>query len=211
MQIHKILILVIVITSFSSCCKSDLKGTFNFSESDGLVIPYTGTDTLKYIDDTNSIITYNNCSRIIIQEALEECYGGCCDYYDGEHFDLTYFESTYMTSNLQASITNNFDIDLGKPDGPPTISFRWDYYEIEPYVTSTYFDELPVTTMKETAIERGMFRDSITLHNTRFYNIYTFKGETIYTDRLYADSLFYSKSEGVVGIKFSNGNLWALN
>ncbi len=211
MQIHKLLFLVLLITSLSSCCKSDLKGTFNFSESDGLVIPYTGDETLNFIDDSNNIVTYNNGYRTIIQKAMEECYGGCCDYYDVERFDLSYFESTYMESNLQAYITNNFDVNLGKLDGPPTISFQWDYYEIEPYVTSTSFDELPVTTMKETAIERGMFKDSLTIHDTKFYNIYTFKGQTIYPERLYADSLFYSESEGIVGIKFSDGSLWTLN
>jgi len=205
-----IFVLFIVVMLLSSCCKSNLIESYNFSDSDGLIVPYTGLESIKFIDDSNNTVSYGNGYRKIIQEEMDQCDGGCCDYYLVERYDLTYFESNFMESNLQVSITNNFNVNMGAPISPPTISFRWDYYEIGPYVTSTWFNSLPVVNMNKVAIDRGMFLDSLTLYNTMYYKIYTFKGETAYPERLYVDSLFYSESEGVVGMKFSNGNLWTI-
>ena len=120
----KFLLLILII---SSCCKSNLIDTIRFSDSDLIVNPYTGNEILKFIDDTGSIITYNNGYRKTSEEEIEECDGGCCDHYLVEKFNQTYYESPYMQSNLQIIISNNFDKYSGSTD-VATIHFAWDYF-----------------------------------------------------------------------------------
>jgi len=200
---------ILLIFILSSCCKSSLIDTIRFSESDLQVNPYTGNETLEFIDDNNNIITYNNGYRRINQEEVEECDGGCCDYYLVERFDNTFFESTYMESNLQVIINNPFDKYRGT-SATPSMYFAWDYYEIKPYVTSTNFGSLPVDSMKQAAIEEEIFKDSLILRDNKYYNIYTLPGRCTYEDRLYGDTLFFSESEGIIGIRFTDGNLWTI-
>ena len=200
----KFLLLIFII---SACCKSSLIDTITFSPSDLKVNPYTGNETLKFIDNNNEIITYNNGYRRISQEEIEECDGGCCDYYLVEKFDQTYFESSYMESNFQVIISNPFDKYTGNTD-VPTIRFVWDYYEIKPYVTGTRFGSLPVDSMQQAGMDEGIFKDSLILRDQKYYSIYVFPGRCSYEDRLYGDTLFYSESEGIIGMRFTDGNLW---
>ena len=202
----KFLLLILII---SSCCKSNLIDTIRFSDSDLIVNPYTGNEILKFIDDTGSIITYNNGYRKTSEEEIEECDGGCCDHYLIERFNKTFFESSFMQSNLQIIISNSFDKYTSNTD-VPTIHFVWDYYEIKPYVTGTRFGSLPVDSMQQVANAEGVFKDSLILRNQKYYNIYTLPGRCSYEERLYGDTLFYSESEGIIGIKFTDGNLWSL-
>ena len=62
--------------------------------------------------------------------------------------------------------------------------------------------------MKENANSIGIFRDSILLRNKMYYEIYTFPGSCLYPDRLHGDTLYFSKNEGIIGLLFSDGNLW---
>jgi len=171
------------------------------------VNPYTGNETLKFVDDSSNIITYNNGYRRTSEEEVEECKGGCCDHYRVERFNQTVYESSYKQSNLQLIISNSFDIYTGNK-GVPAMHFNWDYYEIKPYVTGTTFGSLPVDSMQQAAITEGVFKDSLILRDQKYYNIYTLPGRCSYEDRLFGDTLFYSESEGIIGIKFTDGNLW---
>ena len=105
----KILAFILFALTLTSCCKSKQIGTIRFSESDLIVNPYTGDETLQFIDDSNNMITYNNGERSIFMQEFPECDGGCCDYYLVESSEDTYFESAYLLSNLQIIITNQFD------------------------------------------------------------------------------------------------------
>lgn len=191
----------------SSCCKSELIQTIRFSEEDLGVNPYSGNEELRFIDNNNNVIVYKNGYRTINQGEINECDGGCCDYYLVEISDNTLFESVYKKSNIQVIISNVFDKHTGIRE-MPIIHFAWHYYEIEPYVTGTSFGGLPVDSMQEKAIEYGIYRDSIMVRNKIYYEIYEFPGESPYPDRLHGDILYYSIKEGVIGLKFSDGNLW---
>ena len=191
----------------SSCCKSKLIDTIKFTESELRVNPYSGNEELKFIDNNNIVVVYRNGHRNINQIELKECDGGCCDHYLVESSDNTFFGSDYKKSNLQIIISNNFDKYTGIRE-IPIIHFAWDYYEIEPYVTGTGFSGLPVDSMKENANSIGILRDSILLRNKMYYEIYTFPGSCLYPDRLHGDTLYFSKNEGIIGLLFSDGNLW---
>ncbi len=194
----------------ASCCKQDLIDTIRFSESDLLVNPYTGNETLKFVDDSSNIVTYDNGSRSIFMEEFPECDGGCCDYYLVESSDNTYFESAYLLSNLQITITNQFDRFNGIQN-PPIISFAWVYYENHPNPTYTNYASLPVDRMEEVAISQQIFKDSLMLHDITYYQVFTLPGICSSPERLYADTLFYTKTDGVIGLKFTDGNLWSLD
>lgn len=204
MKTLKIVFLTIII---SACCNNNLIDTIYFNPSDLEVNPYTGNETLKFIDNNNEIITYNNGYRRTKQEEIDECKGGCCDYYLVETSNNTFFESAYKQSNLQVIIRNSFD-QYTVTSTAPRMHFNWDYYEIKPYGTSTTFGSLPVDSMQYFGIEEGIFKDSLILRNSKYYNIYTLPGRCTYEDRLYGDTLYYTVSEGIVGLRFTDGNLW---
>ncbi len=198
----------------SSCCRSKLIDTIKFTPDELSVNPYTGNEELVFVDNNGNTVTYGNGHRKINTMEIDKCKGGCCDYYMVESSNITIFESEYLKSNLQIGISHDFDQYSGVR-GTPTIHFRWDYYEIEPYVTGTSFGSgdllqsgLPVDSMKEKGIEYGIFRDSLILRQRKFYEVFTLPGICPYPDRLKGDTLFFTKSQGIIGLKFSDGNLW---
>ncbi len=194
----------------SSCCKSSLIDIISFSESDLKVNPYTGNEILKFVDDSSNIIIYENGYRRINQQEEKECSGGCCDYYLVDMSDNTYFKSTYLESNLQVVILNSFDRYSGNSESP-TIHFVWDYYEIKPNVTSTSFGGmLRVDSMRQIATDSGWFHNSFILRGKQYDDVYAIPGYCPYPGRLKGDSLYFSETEGIIGIKFSDGNLWTI-
>lgn len=202
----KQIIIIFSVLILSSCCKSSLIETIKFSESDLSVNPYSGSEELRFIDDSSNIIIYNNGSRKINEKEVNECNGGCCDYYLVEMHDNTYFNSSYKESDLQVTILNMFDVSTGN-QGSPVIHFSWNYYEIKPYVTGTSFGGLSVDSMQKEPEEIGIYKDSLMLRNIKYYKIYTLPGNCAYPERLHGDTLYYSITQGIIGIKFSDGNL----
>ncbi len=201
---------VLIVFILSSCCSTELIDTIRFNQSDLLINPYTGNETLTFVDDSNNTIIYGNGNREIKSRQIDECKGGCCDYYMVEMFDNTYFESEYKDSYLNVKIHNEFDLD--KPSKTrATLSFTWNYDGIGTNSTTTYFPTgYYVDTFKEEAIEEGLFQESIILRSTTFNDIYTLPGNCPQPDRLHGDTLYYSIEQGIVGIRFSDGNLWVV-
>ncbi len=58
--------------------------------------------------------------------------------------------------------------------------------------------------------DSGWFHNTYSLRGKQYYDVYAIPGHCPYPDRLQGDSLFYSESEGILGIKFSDGNLWTI-
>lgn len=203
----QIVLAFILTIHLSSCgCKRELIDEIKFTSNDLKVNPYQGNEVLKFSDDNNNTITYTGQYRNITTKKLDDCIECCEDYYNIDWVENTFFTSDYMESNLQVNIVMNFDIYT--KERRPSIFFAWHYYEIKPYVTGTTFIELPIESMEETAIEFGIYRDSIKLRDRIFYDIYAAPGQTTYSERLHGDTLYYSISEGIIGLKFSDGNLW---
>lgn len=206
----KFIALILFALTITSCCKNKQIGTIQFSESDLSVNPYTGGETLQFRDDSSNLITYGNGNRSIFMEEFPECDGGCCDYYLVESSDNTYFESAFLLSNLQITITNQFDRFNGIQNSP-IISFAWAYYENYENPTYTNFAVLPVDNMEEVATAQHIFKDSLLLRDVTYYQVFTLPGVSSSPERFHADTMFYTKAMGVIGIKFNDGNLWALD
>lgn len=206
----KVLTFVLLVFALTSCCKSKQKDIIRLSESDLSVNPYTGNETLEFIDDSSHIIKYNNGDRSSTMEELGECDGGCCDYYLIETSNNTHFESEYLQSNLEITIINQFDRYNGKQN-VPILSFTWAYKEVYENTTYSNYAILPVDSMEVVAINQEIFEDSLLIRNTMYYQVFTLPGICSSEDRLFADTLFYTKIDGVIGLKFTDGNLWSLN
>jgi len=204
----KTLTYLILLLALTSCCRSKLIATIKFTGDELAVNPYTGSEKLVFVDNNGNTVTYDNGHRKTNLQEMNECKEGCCDYYMVESSDNTYYESPYLKSNLQVVISNNFDMDSGERE--PQIHFSWDYYEIEPYVTGTYFGFFAIDSLKEKSIENGLFMDSLKLRDHMFYEVFTFPGNCPYPDRLHGDTLFFTRSQGIIGLKFSDGNLWVI-
>lgn len=206
----KFLAFILMSLTIVSCCKTKQIGTIRFSEADLNVNPYTGNETIQFVDDSSNLIIYDNGNRSIFMQESPQCDGGCCDYYLVESSDNTYFESSHLLSNLQITINNQFDRFNGN-QYPPIISFAWVYYEEYPNPTYTNYATLPVDQMEEVAIDQHIFKDSLRLHDITYYQVFTLPGICTSPERLHADTLFFTKAEGVIGLKFTDGNLWSLN
>ncbi|MBI9034517.1 MAG: hypothetical protein JEZ03_08620 [Bacteroidales bacterium] len=202
---------IILVLILSSCCRSELNDTIRFNQSDLLIIPYTGDETLTFVDDSNNIISYDNGSREIKSRQFDEHKGGfCSDYFMVELFDITNFKSDYKDSDLSVKIQNDFDVD-NPSQTSATLKITWNYDGIGTNSTQTYFpSDLTLNTFKEEAIEEGKYQEFITLRSTNFKDIFIFPGNSPHPERLHGDTLYYSIEEGIVGIRFSDGNLWVI-
>ncbi len=202
-------IFLILLLFISSCCDSDLINTISFTQDELAVNPYNGSEVLIFKDDSGKTITYSNGYRRSTTEKVSECDGGCCDYYNLVRNNIALFESTYMESNLQVIIVNDFDKYTGTK-GSPLISFAWCYYENTPLGVVTSFGGLPVDSVKEKALAKGWYRDTIYLRNRLFYDVISLPGNCSKPDKLHGDTIYFSETEGIVGLRFSDGNLWVI-
>ncbi len=205
----KTLTFVLLVFALASCCKSKQKDIIRLSQSDLSVNLYTGNEILEFIDDSSQIITYNSGVRSSTMEELGECYGGCCDYYLVETSNNTHFESEYLQSNLEITITNQFYRYTGK-QFVPILSFTWAYKEVYENTTYSNYAILPVDSIEVVATNQEIFKDSLIIRNTMYYQVFTLPGICSGEDRLFADTLFYTKTDGIIGLKFTDGNLWSL-
>jgi len=205
----KILGFILLVLTITSCCKSKQIDTILFSESAKNVNPYTGNETLQFVDDSSNLIIYGNGSRSTEMEELPECDGGCCDYYLVENIDNTNFESTYLTSYLRTTILNQFE-RFGGNQNSPIIAFSWVYYENYEDPTFTNYAVLPVDDMEGVATKQQLFKDSLILRDVTYYQVFTLPGVCSSPGRPYADTLLYTKAEGVIGLQFTDGNLLTL-
>ena len=208
-RITKLIIIGFIALSITSCCRNKQISTIRFAEEDLIVNPYNGDETFTFVDDSSKQILYHNGSRGISMLEMPECDGGCCDYYMVEYTDNTYFESDHLQSNLQIVITNQFDRFNGLQD-VPIISFYHVYTEGYSDPTYTNYTSLRVDNMEAIAEEQEIFKDSLMLRDEMYFDVFTLPGICSNPDRLYADTMYFTKTEGVIGLKFTDGNLWTL-
>ena len=185
-----------------SCCREKCIETISFSESELAVNPYNGNETITFIDSTGNTMIFGDGYRRTSQNKISQCDGGCCDYYYLESPNLTVFTSSFDNSSLQICIYRSFNQYTGTR-GDAEISIKW--INETSHDASSRFYVLPINTMKSDAISQSFFYDSLSLLNRTYYNVYALPGNTIDTNSLHGKTLYYTTSEGIVGMKLSNG------
>jgi hypothetical protein len=213
-----ILLLIGVYFCISSCCdRKSLGNIFSFKPSELAVNPYKGNEILKFIDDNGNSYIFNGEGRHLKRSMLDDCIEGCCDYLDFDDYDYAKFERYTINPNGNRKINDSgftFQIDNSRLDsGKSYVSFRiywWVRNQPELNVGSICHFPAPVDSMKIKAIQKKLYKDEIELRGQRFKDIYTIPGvSTIITNRKRdIDTLYFSTSQGVVGIKFLSGDLW---
>lgn len=207
--LRKFSLILLVILTTSSCCNRDLLAYIEFPLENLDFIPYDGSEELKFIDNNEEEIIYSGGGRETDIDNIDDCKGGCCDYYIVETLNRTSFYSDFMESNFQLIIYNGYNLNTGKYESFWT-RFSWLHYDVEPYVTATSYKSLPIDSTKAYGINEGIYADSISLRGHVFNEIYILQAYPSYPERLYPDTLYYSISEGIVGLSFSDGNLWVI-
>lgn len=199
------LLFISLITIFSGCCDNKELGRINFKQSELEVNPYKGNETLNFIDNKNNVITFAGHSRRINTNRMDGCAECCQDYYTVQSSDNTLFSSEYLNSQISVNLVNNFDEFSLKTN--PSISFSWSDHPNQEKIENIIFLALPIHNVVDSASTLNLYHDTLRLRNKTFHKIIASPVSINFSDRLHPDTIFYSVTEGFVGIKFSDGNL----
>jgi hypothetical protein len=201
------LIIYLLLIFLYGCCKSHYKGQITFSTIERAVNPYSGNEVLKFIDNNNDTIKYYGQGRELSTEKRSDggCADCCVDEYDVET-DNTYFTSSFHSSGFGIHLYYAGQIPPAT-DKNPIIFFVWTKNAGQTNSLETNFYDFHVDYMKTDAIQQGYFRDSVTIRTKEFHDVYVAPGLCNTSDSLHVDTLFYTETLGLVGLKLSDGNL----
>lgn len=199
-----VLLIIFISTLFCSCCDKKELGRVNFQQSDLHVNPYIGNETLSFTDNNNTIIDYKANYRKITTLQSNGCADCCQDYYTVQSSDNTDFSSGFMNSMIAVNLALNYD-DITHSTNPK-LSFSWSDVPLELSILNIGFTSFPINALKDSAVKWNLYNENMILRDKSFNKVYIAIGD-YNGDRLHPDSLFYTISEGIVGIKFSDGNL----
>jgi len=188
----------------SSCCDNKELGRINFQQSELEVNPYKGDETLNFADNNGTILTFKGNRRNTNTTRTDGCADCCQDYYTVQSSDNTTFSSDFLNSQLSVNLVLNFDEFTHKTN--PNLSFSWSDHPNQSSIANISFTGFPIHNMQDTAANRNLYREVLTLRDKTFHQVYTAVGNNYSNDRLHPDSLYYTITEGIVGIKFSDNN-----
>ena len=194
-----------LILLISSCCDNKELGRINFQQTDLEVNHYKGNETLRFTDNNGNIITFNGNWRKTNTIRTDGCADCCQDYYTVQSSDNTVFSSEYLNSMISVNIANNFDEFTLKTN--PSINFSWSDHPNQEKIENISYIAFPVNNFEDSARSWNLYFENLNLRNKTFHNVIASVVSVNFSERVYPDSLFYSISEGFVGIKFSDGNL----
>jgi hypothetical protein len=191
----------------SSCCDNKELGQVNFKQTELDINPYKGNEILSFNDNIGKIITYKGNSRVISTYRSDGCADCCQDYYTIQGSDNTLFSSDYLNSQLSVNLVMNIvDSTLNTN---PDITFSWSDSPSQLSILNMSFTRFPIKALKDSAVSWNLYNESLKLREKTFNKVYTAIGEYD-GDRLHPDSLYFTTSGGIIGIKFSDGNLFVI-
>ncbi len=199
-------LIIILLILLWGCCDNKELGHINFPQADRNANPYIGNESLYFVDNNNNTIIYKGSGRSLNTIRIDGCPDCCQDFYVVEFSDNTTFRSDFMDSYLHISLILNLDSLINKP--PTNLTFSWSDQPLQGKIQNIIFNEFPINNMEDSARSWNLYHDTLTLRDKTFYNIFTSVVSINFSDRMHPDSIFYSISEGFVGIKFSDGNLF---
>lgn len=202
-----IISIILVSLILSSCCKPRFLGELKFSRDELSVNPYSGNEELRFIDDSANVIMFHYGNRLIIQEEYRENETvECSDYYLVEDTDKTRFLDYQSETEINIIIRNQTDPFNG-PRIPPVLGFSYVDKSADPDLIIN-FKGLPVDSIDNSVVKNDFFRDTMTLRTRTFHDIFIMPGSRpspVYED---GDTLYFTRAEGVVALKFRNGKLY---
>jgi hypothetical protein len=201
-----IIIIILVSLVLSSCCKPRFLGELKFSREELSVNPYSGTEELRFIDNSDNVVLFYSGNRVITQAEYKENESiECSDYYLVEQNDKTRFLNYDIQTEINILITNQTNPFTGESK-PPLLNFVYEDRSEDPDLT-VYFKGLPVDSIDKSVIKSEFFRDSMTLRTRTIHNIFIMPGSRpspMFSD---GDTLYFTRAEGIVALKFRDGKL----
>ena len=211
---------ILIFNSCKKCVQNNL-GTVTFTQTELQIVPYTGTETLMFLDSLGDSLTFKGNGRRDYGFQWFQCPQGDCPgaggeddcrgnyYFTEENITAFYSNKSYIYRVIQLyfsmdqgttfhqNIKKNFSIEVGFYD-KKYWDFDWGYN----------IDGLKLSTSNGGNLS---FKDSIIVGPKKFYSVYVL--EQISTSSSYANLqyVYYTFKEGVVGFKEQGGKTWYLS
>ena len=209
----------IIIISFIfiiSGCKKEL-GVFLLNEMKN-ENPYTGSETLKYLDNNGDTIIFHGNGRYTEEFHSEVDYGrngkyfvnelDRCSFTDEENNNELFIQLTSNTVKFntyhQRETTTGYMIDVKVTDHSGENTKGCDsYVTIVP---------IPIIDFKDS----NFFYDSLLVNNIYYYDVISFSDNSFLlhygdcNERLRAETIYYCTSDGIIKIAFENDTTWNL-
>jgi hypothetical protein len=167
-----------------SCCREKTITLIGLSADAKLYIPYTNGGTVRFVHNSDTIVTTIN----IFTDSVEvNCEGDCCD---------RLFQGSYNVTAKKP--TGETFIELSTYDN--TISFSYNNSRFADLVIDKT-SKLAVTD----SLKGSFYYDSLSVNNVLHYRVYKLLRFYQQGD---AKQLFYSKERGVLRVEYENGDVY---
>jgi hypothetical protein len=193
----------------SACCQNDNLGNVMLTPEQKAINPYAENDSICFIDSQGDTCMFRVVTRdtaMYIRTDRAHTSERCTDF--------CFTENEYTLLNAEGA-PFSFRVYLEQND--PFASWPVVYATVSfSFVTSgtnyrnfySHFPELRVEDIDAYTQANGMYRDTLHLGASSFFNVYAIPGTCNTPDSLHCDTIFYNKLQGLVGISMSDGNWW---
>jgi hypothetical protein len=202
------------IAIFNQCRKKKLLGTYSFTQEELNIIPYQGGETIMLVDSLGDTIKYavrnprvNNYT--IIYRPGDDNYS---EYYKTEE-NVTSADGTFK---IYLCFSSPFDPPVMKYirfsclliDNHPELGRFSGYLEFN---ASKLFHTGQIYPLYGSNLYVYTY-DTIKLNNKYFYSVYELSGSFPVKDTVDGiKTIYYSITQGIVGIKTKYNRIWCLN
>ncbi|MFA6259828.1 MAG: hypothetical protein WC760_00020 [Bacteroidia bacterium] len=207
MKPNDIIIIVLGLFSFASCCPEDKNKSYTVTRfkdtlSTGFIPTINGSCTF-HTDSGKSMLFDEVTTKHEIRE-YEDCRNGeCCHHVVNDEAK----ELCYISNNDEVRIRCRLCSE---------ISTDQVYFEMTNFKTSSssspsflyYVRDKDIKHILDSSLNSCVYEDTITLRNKLYTDIYRFFIHYSDSDMKYAEDVYYSNKEGVVGFKLNDKSIW---
>jgi hypothetical protein len=218
------IMLLSILFSFNQCRKNEgkLLGTFSFTQDELNVIPYDGGETIVLVDTTGDSIKY------IVQSTRKDEY---IIVYRPGYADVDNIKTVdyYKIEKNSVNADDKFEIYLtySSPFNPPSMKYLCFrnvrigiHPEINPFGGYCEFNANKIIHTGQNGTHSDTYGinlyvksyDTLKLNDKYFYSVYELSESPLSKDTIdYISTVYYSMTQGIVGIKTNNNRIWSLN
>ncbi len=201
------IVLISVILLYSSCCS--LRGTsvkhyyFKSEQTEELVNKQP--DSITFINQQNVEYAFQTAYRFEI-DTKNECHQ-CCEDNEIEKKTISYYSD---------SLRLGFTFDLKAEKNADYLTFFY-FKLLELDNNTTYYNDtysfvkpnLRADSLYSKLYPEIIYHDTLTILDKQFNDVFEFE-EYVATPTIYANKVYYNTTKGIVGIRFSNDDIWRL-
>jgi hypothetical protein len=168
-------------------------------------IPKT-LNQVTFASDSNKTIVFNQVVTEHNYIEADNCFRGqCCNEKLQYEFKKIIYRSVTDNMTFQLRINSAEYTDLLTLSMTPDFPARQSLYGDADFARDINFEYISnhIDTLEIS------YLDSIIIQGQTFNKVHLFSGKPItWTDRLYADRIYYSKTEGIIAFRLNNKSTW---